>query len=326
MRTYVRCVLRRAPSALRLLVPRRRLDARRDRAGRAGAGLRHPRADRPQLAVGRDGVRPGGQGHRATTAVRSRDRRDRCGRAQGRGAAAPPDAAGARRAGLAQPVPPADARPRRHARTGQGGLRARSVGDAGGRRRARRGARLPERLRGARRARRADDAPAAGGVRARVLPRRAAAPVRAPRSRAQPWPGVAGAAAGRPLRGHRQRARAHPRARATAGRVRGHPRAHHARRLRAAAAGQPRARARLAGGDGGALRGPPRGGRRDAAAGRDADLRPDARTSATATPTPTTTTPTSAWPSCAWSGARSATRTGTRCAATPRRASTRSCA
>ena len=56
-----------------------------------------------------------------------------------------------------------------------------------------------------------------------------------------------------------------------AGRVRRRARAHDARRLRAAAPRQPRARPGHARGDGRALRGPSRRGRRDRAARRDAD-------------------------------------------------------
>ena len=116
---------------------------------------------------------------------------------------------------------------------------------------------------------------------------------------------------GRAVRGDRQRPRAHARARAAAGRVRGHPRAHDARRLRAAAARQPRARARLAGGDGRALRRPSRRGGRDRAAGRDADASTSRRTSATATRAPRTTRPTARWPRSAGAVRASATRRGT---------------
>ena len=64
------------------------------------------------------------------------------------------------------------------------------------------------------------------------------------------WPRRLGVA----MRGHRQRPRARALARAAPGRARGRPPPHHARRLRAAAARQLVARARLAGGDGRALR------------------------------------------------------------------------
>ena len=107
-----------------------------------------------------------------------------------------------------------------------------------------------------------------------ALPRRAAAPVRPPRPRAQPRAVVAGGAPRRPVRRDGRRPRAHADARAAAGRVRGDPRAHDARRLRAAAARQPRARPRHAAGDGGALRRPSRGGGGDRAPGRHAALRP----------------------------------------------------
>ena len=75
--------------------------------------------------------------------------------------------------------------------------------------------------------------------------------------------------------GQRPRARAH--ARAAAGRVRRAAQPHDARRVRAAAARQHRARARLAGGDGGALRGPSARGRRGGRARRAAALRPHRR-------------------------------------------------
>ena len=122
-----------------------------------------------------------------------------------------------------------------------------------------------------------------------ALPRRAAAPLPPPRPRAQPRPGRARRPPRRALRGHGQRPRAHARARAAAGRLRGHPRAHDARRLRAAAPRQPQPRPRHAGGDGRPLRRPSRRGRRDRAPGRHACASTSPATSATATPAPRTT-------------------------------------
>ena len=79
--------------------------------------------------------------------------------------------------------------------------------------------------------------------------------------------GLAGLAArlGVPAVATGQRPRARARARAAAGRVRRPAQPHDARRVGAAAARQHRARARLPGGDGGALRGPPARGRRGGA-------------------------------------------------------------
>ena len=69
-------------------------------------------ADRPRHGLGLDGVRPGRGGARAAGDPRAR--RSRC--AARAAARPPPDAAGPRRHGLAQPLPAADARPRPHAR------------------------------------------------------------------------------------------------------------------------------------------------------------------------------------------------------------------
>ena len=77
--------------------------------------------------------------------------------------------------------------------------------------------------------------------------------------------------------GDGQRPRARARARAAAGRVRRAAQPHDARRVRAAAARQHVARAGLAGGDGGALRGPSAGGGGGGGAGRAAALRPHDR-------------------------------------------------
>ena len=139
---------------------------------------------------------------------------------------------------------------RAHAHTrerfaGQATIRRPSVA-AGDDRGARRRAGVPERLRAPGRARRADAAPAAGGVRARRPARRAAAPVPARRPRAQPAAGRAGRAARGGGGGDGRRPRARALARAAAGRVRRAAQPHDARRVRAAAARQHRARARLA--------------------------------------------------------------------------------
>ena len=133
-----------------------------------------------------------------------------------------------------------------------------SLDDARG---ARRGTGLPVGLRAPRDPRRADDAAAARGLRARRVQGRAAAAVRPPRPHAEPGAGGAGGTTGRAMRGDRRRARPLAGARPAPGRLRGDPRAHDARRLRAAAARQPRPRARDPGGDGRSLRRPPgRGG------------------------------------------------------------------
>ena len=154
------------------------------------------------------------------------------------------------------------------------------------------GLRLPDRLRralGARRRARATSrrrGDAARRVRPRAPLRRAAAPVRAPRPRSQPALAALARRLGHAMRGHRRRPRALARPGRAAGRLRGAAQPRHARRLRAAAPRQPQPRDEHAAGDGQPLRRPSRGGRRDAAAGRAADVRPDARTSATAIPAP----------------------------------------
>ena len=155
--------------------------------------------------------------------------------------------------------------------------RGRSARHPRGRRGPRRGPGLPQRLRAPGRPRRADHAPAAARLRSRRVPRRAPAPLPPPRPRAQPRPRRARRPPRRPLRGDGQRPRAHVRPREAPGRLRGHPRAHDARRLRAAAPRQPQPRPRHAGGDGRALRRPPRGGGRDRAPGRHPALRPHQR-------------------------------------------------
>ena len=148
---------------------------------------------------------------------------------------------------------------------------------AGGARGARRGAGVPERLRAARGARRADAAAAAGSVRARSAAGRAPAPLPARRPRAQPRAGRSGGASGRAHGGDRQRPRARARARAAAGRVHGAAPSHDAGCLGADAARQLLARAGLAGGDGGALPRAPGGGGGDARAGRPPAVRPERR-------------------------------------------------
>ena len=158
-----------------------------------------------------------------------------------------------------------------------------------------------------------------------ALPGRAAAAVRPPRPRAEPRPRRARraprrAAAWRPATSTRTRRRA----RALQDALRRRARAHDARRLRAAAPRQPRARPGHARGDGRALRRPPRGGRRDRAARRDADVRPHARPRL---PLPrgrgrrrrSRRSPRSAAPA-----SRTATRRAPRCATRPPRAWTRS--
>ena len=87
--------------------------------------------------------------------------------------------------------------------------------------------------------------------------RRAPAPLPAPRPRAQPPPRRARRAARGADGGDRQRPRARALARAAAGRVRRPAPPPDAGRLGARAPRQHRPRARLPGGDGGALRGPP---------------------------------------------------------------------
>ena len=237
---------------------------------------------------GVDGVRPGGPGAGAAGDPRGG------GLARRRPAS---DAAGPRRHRVAQPLPPVDPCACPHARVRGGDARPHED-EPGGREaerrardgaRPRRGARLPERLCRPRRARRADDASPAGGLRPRAPAGRAPAPVRAPRPHAEPGLDRARQAARCALRGDRRRPRTQPRARAAAGRLRRDPRAHDARRLRAAAPWQPQPRARRAASDGCPLLRPPRGGCRDGQARRDADLRSRPATSATATPAPRTT-------------------------------------
>ena len=137
---------------------------------------------------------------------------------------------------------------------------------------------------------------------------------------------VAGGPPRRPLRGHGQRPRPRVGARAAAGRLRRHPRAHDARRLRAPAPRQPRARARLAAGDGRPLRRPSRGGGRDRAPGRHAALRPHAGPRLPLPRRGGSTARTRRWPRSARRASTSAMRPVTGCAPRPPRAWSRSCA
>ena len=260
---HVFVAVRRAPLPLRLLVPRRGLAARRAGGRRAAsAGTRRSRSPTTTRSRARwsSRRRPGALGLRADPrgggdGVRFRGGR---GRPHAHLTLLVRDAPR-----LGQPLPAAHARARAHAgirprppRSGPPGrgpaARARledahvtrrglAERHARGRRGPRRGPRLPQRLRAPGRARRADDAPRccapSGATRFRVelqrpfhrhdraLNRGAGGARRSPRGA---------------VRGHRQRPRPHARARAAAGRVRGHPRAHDARRLRAAAPRQPR--------------------------------------------------------------------------------------
>ncbi len=286
--------IRRAALPLRLLLPGRRLAARRAGGRRPGARAHHAGPHRPRLGLGLDGVRAG-RARPGWPAPHPRRRGDGDRRDVRR--PAPPHAARARRPRVGQPLPAAHPRPCPHAgvplRTPRAAARrppARArLGDADlarggraahhprGRRGPRRGPGLPQRLRAPGSPRRADHAPAAARVRARRLPRRAAAALPPPRPRAQPRPGRARRSPRRSVRGHGQRPCAHARAREAAGRLRGHPRAHHARRLRTPAPRQPQPRPRHTGGHGRALRRPPPGGRRDAAPGRHPALRPHQR-------------------------------------------------
>ena len=187
---------------------------------------------------------------------------------------APPRAAGRHAGGLAQPVPHPHARARARARSGRAAARRAAGDDRGACRRAR----VPQRLRAPGRARRADAAPAAAPPSgAESLLRRAAAALPARRPRAQPAAGGAGASGSGSPPWPRATSTRTRRARAAAGRLRGAAQPHDARRVRAAAARQHVARARLAGGDGRALRGPPARGGRGRGAGRAAALRPDRR-------------------------------------------------
>ena len=231
---------------------------------------------------------------------------------------------------LAQPLPAAHARARAHARDGRP---QRDRSRAGGRalddvEAHARGARLP--VSGCARSGVRDEPTMRrllGAFGRDALPRRAAAAVRrATTARCNRGLAALAARLGVAVRRDRQRPRAHARARAAAGRVRRDPRAHDARRLRAAAPRQPRHVLATPAGDGRPLRRPPRGGRRDRAAGRDADLRPHAATSATATPAPRTRRRPQARARSARRASTSATRTAASTAPRRRRAWRRSCA
>ncbi len=193
--------------------------------------------------------------------------------------------AGRGRERLSQPLPAADRRPLPHARRSRPRRRA-AVGDpraAGG---ARRGARLPLRLRSRRGAggglgagrhgagRAARPAPARC-LRARALPGRAAAPLLAPRPRPQPLAHPARLPPRRSLRRDRQRPLPQPPPRPAPGRLRRRRAGSDAGGVRAAPPRQPQLGAGLAAGDGRPLRRAPRGGGRDRAPGRAPSLRPD---------------------------------------------------
>ena len=117
--------VRRAPRPLRLLVPGRRLAARRAGGRGRRAGLRGDGADRPQLGLGLDGVRPGGGRARAARDPRGGGRPRR---------RAPPHAAGRGRGRLAQPVPDPHPRAPRHAPEARAAA-GRAAGDGRGARR-----------------------------------------------------------------------------------------------------------------------------------------------------------------------------------------------
>ena len=271
MRTCVRHV-RRAPLPLRLLVPRRRLAARRARGGRGAARVRRARADRPQPSSGsmEFAQAAAALGLRAIHGAEI-DLEDE----------PPPHAAGGDARGwrnLCRLLTRAHAHDRAtQERAPPPGPSARSTTVESP---ARRGPGVPERLRAPRGARRADAAPAA---RAPSGPSASASSCSA-RSSATTARATAALAAlagrlGRAVRGHRQRPRARAHARAAAGRVRGDAPAHDARRLgaRCGAATTPTCWPRPAG-DGGALRRPPRRGRRDRARSPSAlTLRPHGR-------------------------------------------------
>ena len=214
---------------------------------------------------GLDGVRAGGAAARAAGDPRGGGHGPRPRRHAAR-RRPPPDAAGARRARLVEPLPAAHARGRAHARDRRAALARRAVG---------------ARSTTSRSTPRGSSASAAARARACATSRRCAGCCAAFGRDAfrvelqRPFPrhdralnrGLAALAArlGVPCVATGNVHAHTPDARAAAGRVRRRPRAHDARRLRAAAPRQPRARARHAGGDGRALRGPSGRGRGDRA-------------------------------------------------------------
>ncbi len=225
----------------------------------------------------------------------------------------PHHAARARRARLEQPLPDHHARACAHPRAC---VRARAhgaVGGPAGGARPCRGPGLPDGLRRALcdrpwRRGRAHSAAAARRVRPGGPVRGAAAPVRPRRSRPQPRAGRDRAAAGGEVRGHRRRPRARTRARAELQdafvALRHHTTLDASEPLRRGnhshVMSTPQAMASR-------FADHPGGGPRDAGAGRAADVRPDAGTSATAIRGRRTRAPHAAWRSCAGRGWTSAT-------------------
>ena len=114
-------------------------------------------------------------------------------------------------------------------------------------------------------------------------------------------------AAGRRLRGDRQRPRPRPQPGRAPGRAGRRAHAHDARGVRAAAARQRELGAGDAGGDGGALRRAPGGDRRDRAAGRAAALRPHLGARLPLSRAPRIPRPTAPWRRSAAGGSSSAT-------------------
>ena len=194
-----------------------------------------------------------------------------------------------------QPLPAADRRPRPHPRQPAAQRRA-AVGDAGAGGGARRGARLPLRLRPRRGARRGLGAAAtrragsgsAGGCSRPSGRERFRVELQRPfwrhdRARNR-WLALLAERLGVALRRDRQRPLPRPPPHPPAGRLRRGPPGRDAGGVRAAAARQPQLGAGLARGDGGALRRAPRGRRRDRAPRRAARASTSPRSSATATP------------------------------------------
>ena len=232
MRTCVRVRLRRAPLPLGLLVPRRRLAARRARGGGARAGPRRARADRPRRRLRGRWSSPQAAQALGLRAIHGAE-------VDARPTARHLTLLVEDASGLAQPLPAADARARAHARPAAARAGRRSVRvslDAvlEPRRRASSACRAARRTASRTSRRCAACASAFGPERPAG---RAPAPLPARRPRAQPRAGS----------GSRRRlglacvatgnVHAHARARArAAGRVRRRPAADDARRLRARSA------------------------------------------------------------------------------------------